>query len=140
MTTVVDMGLIEVNSRKLKEAFPVYLYFTMAHPSRINVLEYHGRGSGGYVLSLRDLVCYLLADARGNTCPHFSFHSTVSRADYPISSTLLWKMAPAKLTCRLRVKKVHHSDDDSGQPQETAILPLRDCPDIGAEIRTRWAK
>ncbi len=48
-------------------------------------------------------------------------------------------MAPAKLTCRLRVKKVQHSDDDSGQSQETAILPLRDCPDIGTEIRTRWA-
>ncbi|KAI4190096.1 MAG: hypothetical protein L6R41_001015 [Letrouitia leprolyta] len=48
-------------------------------------------------------------------------------------------MAPAKLTCRLRVKKVQHSDDNSGQLQEAAILPLRDCPEIGTEIRTRWA-
>ena len=37
------------------------------------------------------------------------------------------------------MKKVEYSDDDSGQPQEAAILPLRDCPDIGSEIRTRWA-
>lgn len=48
-------------------------------------------------------------------------------------------MTPAKLTCRLRVKKIEYSDDDSRQPQEAAMLPLRDCPNIGIEIRTRWA-
>ncbi|KAL8894401.1 MAG: hypothetical protein Q9192_004351 [Flavoplaca navasiana] len=48
-------------------------------------------------------------------------------------------MTPAKLTCRLRVKKAECSDDDSGQPQEAAILPLRDCPNIGTELRIRWA-
>ncbi|KAL8647837.1 MAG: hypothetical protein Q9210_005326 [Variospora velana] len=48
-------------------------------------------------------------------------------------------MAPARLTCRLRVEKVQHSDDNNGRLQEAAILPLRDCPEIGPEIRTRWA-
>ncbi len=35
-------------------------------------------------------------------------------------------MAPTELTCRLRVKKVEDNDDDSGQPQEATILPLKD--------------
>lgn len=49
-------------------------------------------------------------------------------------------MAPEELTCRLPVKKAEQSNDDSVQPQEVAILPRRDCPDIGTDIRTRWAE
>ena len=47
-------------------------------------------------------------------------------------------MTPAELTCRLQVKKVE-DNDDSGQPQEATILPLKDFPDVGTETRTRWA-
>ena len=57
-----------------------------------------------------------------------------------MSSTLSRKMAPEELTCRLPVKKAEQSNDDSVQPQEVAILPRRDCPDIGTDIRTRWAE
>ena len=50
------------------------------------------------------------------------------------------KMAPQELTCRLRVKKVEDNNSNSGQPREaTILLPFRDCPDVGTEIRTRWA-
>ena len=48
-------------------------------------------------------------------------------------------MASSELICRIRVKKVEDNDGDSGQPQEATILPLRDYPDVGTEIRTRWA-
>lgn len=48
-------------------------------------------------------------------------------------------MAPADLTCCIRVEKTEGNDCDNGQPQEVVTLPLRDCPDIGIEIRTRWA-
>ena len=48
-------------------------------------------------------------------------------------------MAPADLTCRIRVEKTEGNDCDNGLPQEVVTLPLRDCPDIGIEIRTRWA-
>ena len=52
--------------------------------------------------------------------------------------TLFQKMAPANLTCRIRVEKAESDDGDNGQSQEVATFPLRDCPDIGIEIRTRW--
>lgn len=48
-------------------------------------------------------------------------------------------MAPAELTCCLRVKKVDDNDDGSKQSQEATILPLRDYPDVGTDIRTSWA-
>ncbi len=48
-------------------------------------------------------------------------------------------MAPADVTCRIRVEKAEGNDGDNGQSQEVATFPLRDCPDIGIEIRTRWA-
>ena len=48
-------------------------------------------------------------------------------------------MAPADLTCRIRVEKTEGNDCDNGLPQEVVTLPLRDCPEIGIEIRTRWA-
>ena len=49
-------------------------------------------------------------------------------------------MAPTELTCRLRVKNVEHNDGNSERPQEsTILLPLRDYPEIGTEMRTHWA-
>ena len=48
-------------------------------------------------------------------------------------------MASAELICRVRVKTVEDYDDEGGQPREATILPLRDYPDVGTEIRTRWA-
>ena len=48
-------------------------------------------------------------------------------------------MAPAELTCRIRVKKVVDNDGDSEKPPEATVLPLNDCPDLGIEIRTSWA-
>ena len=48
-------------------------------------------------------------------------------------------MAPAELTCRIRVKKVEGNDDDNGQQQEVTIRPLSDYPTTGTEIRTLWA-
>lgn len=48
-------------------------------------------------------------------------------------------MAPVELPCQIHVKKVEDSDGDSGQTQEATILSVGDCPDIGIEIRTRWA-
>lgn len=50
------------------------------------------------------------------------------------------KMESSEVTCRIRVKKFEDNDDASGQPQEaTILLPLRDYPDVGTEIRTHWA-
>ena len=49
-------------------------------------------------------------------------------------------MPPAELTCRIRVKKVEDKDDNSVQPQEATLLPLKDYPDVGIEIRARWAE
>lgn len=49
-------------------------------------------------------------------------------------------MESSEVTCRIRVKKFEDNDDASGQPQEaTILLPLRDYPDVGTEIRTHWA-
>lgn len=48
-------------------------------------------------------------------------------------------MAPAELTCRLRVKNVEDNNGEGGQSQQTTILSLREFPDVGTEIRTRWA-
>lgn len=48
-------------------------------------------------------------------------------------------MGESNLTCRLRVKKLADKDDEKGHSQETAILPLKDCPDIDTETRLHWA-
>ena len=48
-------------------------------------------------------------------------------------------MAPAELTCRIRVKSAEKNDGDSEKTQEATFLPLGDHPDVGTEIRTRWA-
>lgn len=49
-------------------------------------------------------------------------------------------MASAQLTCRIRVRKAESSNADAVEPQESAICALRDCPDVGIEIRTQWAR
>lgn len=48
-------------------------------------------------------------------------------------------MATAELPCQIHVKKAEDDDGDGKQTQEAAILPLRDCPDVEIELRTRWA-
>lgn len=47
-------------------------------------------------------------------------------------------MASAALPCQIRVKKVEDNDDNNGKAQEAVMISLRDCPDVGVEIRTRW--
>ncbi len=63
----------------------------------------------------------------------------MSRADYQALPTLSSKMAPAELTCRIRVKSVEKNDGDSEKTQEATFRPLGDYPDAGIEIRTCWA-
>ena len=71
---------------------------------------------------------------------HFPLFNLVTLDKLAIQAllTLFQKMAPANLTCRIRVEKAESNDGDNGQSQEVATFPLRDCPDIGIEIRTRW--
>ena len=42
------------------------------------------------------------------------------------------------LPCQIRIKKVEDHNDSNGKTQEAVTIALRDCPDIGIEIRTRW--
>jgi hypothetical protein len=42
-------------------------------------------------------------------------------------------MAPKQLTCRIRV-------DRAEEPQDPEVFALRDCSDVGIEIRTQWAR
>ena len=51
-------------------------------------------------------------------------------------------MAPALLTCRIRVKKFEEKNDaeDCTKLPESAVISLRDCFDVGIEIRTKWAE
>lgn len=49
--------------------------------------------------------------------------------------TFLSKMASAKVTCQIHVQKI----EDNGRTQKIAMKSLRNCPDIGVELRIRWA-
>lgn len=71
---------------------------------------------------------------------HFPFFNLITLDKLAIEAflTLSQKMAPANLTCRIRVEKAEDNDGDNAQSQEVAIFSLRDRPDIGIEIRTRW--
>ncbi|KAL9064592.1 MAG: hypothetical protein Q9161_008769 [Pseudevernia consocians] len=48
-------------------------------------------------------------------------------------------MAFTELTCRIRVKKVEDNESDGEKPEEATFLPLGEYPDVGTEIRVRWA-
>ena len=71
---------------------------------------------------------------------HFPLFNLVTLDKLAIQAllTLFQKMAPANLTCRIHVEKAGGNNGHNGQSQEVATFPLRDCPDIGIEIRTRW--
>jgi len=49
-------------------------------------------------------------------------------------------MAPAQLTCRIRVDKARDYDADTEQPENSAVFDLQDCPEVGIKIRTQWAR
>jgi len=49
-------------------------------------------------------------------------------------------MEPSQLSCRIRVNKAENSDADTEQPEGSAIFNLKDCPEVGIEIRTTWAR
>jgi len=49
-------------------------------------------------------------------------------------------MAPAQLICRIRVDKAGVYDADTEQPENSAVFDLKDCPEVGIEIRTQWAR
>lgn len=48
-------------------------------------------------------------------------------------------MAPAQLTCQIRVHKAENHDEDVGRPENSAVFDLKDCPEVGIEVRKRWA-
>ncbi|KAL8718039.1 MAG: hypothetical protein Q9225_004793 [Loekoesia sp. 1 TL-2023] len=47
-------------------------------------------------------------------------------------------MASAQLTCRIRVNKAENYDADAEGPENSAVFDLKDCPEVGIEVRTRW--
>lgn len=49
-------------------------------------------------------------------------------------------MAPAQLTCRIRVEKGETYDAGTGQPENSTVSDLKDCHEVGIEIRTQWAR
>lgn len=50
-------------------------------------------------------------------------------------------MAQAVLTCRIRVIKTEEKNSAEGMDlPESALVPLRDYPDVGIELRTKWAQ
>jgi hypothetical protein len=49
-------------------------------------------------------------------------------------------MASTQLPCRIRVKRAEDNEADTTQSQESAVCFLRDCPDVGTELRTQWAR
>ena len=49
-------------------------------------------------------------------------------------------MAPAQLTCRIRLHKAEKYDADTDQPEESAVFDLKDCQEVGIEVRTQWAR
>ena len=49
-------------------------------------------------------------------------------------------MAPAQLTCRIRVEKAETYDAGTGQPENSTVSDLKDCPEVAIEIRTQWAR
>lgn len=51
------------------------------------------------------------------------------------------------LTCRIRVKKMEKDEDDGGGADgavdllpDSALVPIRAYPDVGIELRTKWAQ
>ncbi|KAL8698471.1 MAG: hypothetical protein Q9201_006552 [Fulgogasparrea decipioides] len=48
-------------------------------------------------------------------------------------------MAPAQLTCRFRVSKAENHDADAERPEDSAVFDLKDCPEVGNEVRMQWA-
>ena len=49
-------------------------------------------------------------------------------------------MAPAQLTCRIRVEKGETDDIRTGQLDTSTGSDLKDCPGVSIEIRTQWAR
>ena len=49
-------------------------------------------------------------------------------------------MAPAQLTCRIRVDKANDCDGDTEQLENSAVFDIKHCPEVGIEIRTQWAR
>ncbi|MCJ1348536.1 hypothetical protein MMC31_006768, partial [Peltigera leucophlebia] len=50
-------------------------------------------------------------------------------------------MAQAVLPCRIRVMKIEEKNGAEGVDlPESAAVPLRDYPDAGIELRTKWAE
>ena len=49
-------------------------------------------------------------------------------------------MATPRLPCRIRVRKANSNNADSVQAQKSAVFAVGDCPEIGIEIRKRWAQ
>ena len=49
------------------------------------------------------------------------------------------EMAPAQLTCQIRVNKAENHDEDVDWPENSAVFDLKDCPEVGIEVRIRWA-
>ena len=49
-------------------------------------------------------------------------------------------MALVQLTCRIRVDKDNDYDGDTEQPNISAVFDLKDCPEVGIETRTQWAR
>ena len=48
------------------------------------------------------------------------------------------RMAPAQLTCRIRVSKAENHDADTERPGNSTVFDMKDCPEVGVEIRLRW--
>ena len=48
-------------------------------------------------------------------------------------------MAPAQLTCRIRVEKGEADDAGIAQPETPTVFDLKDCSEVSIEIRTQWA-
>ncbi|KAL8827311.1 MAG: hypothetical protein Q9191_003266 [Dirinaria sp. TL-2023a] len=47
-------------------------------------------------------------------------------------------MAPSQLTCRIRVNKAENHEGDAERPGSPALFDIKDCPEIGDEIRLQW--
>ena len=67
-------------------------------------------------------------------------HSNNLQAVRWSTSRLLREMAPAQLICRFRVAKPKSYNGYPGQPEKSAVFDLKDCPEVGIEIRTQWAR
>lgn len=47
-------------------------------------------------------------------------------------------MAPGQLTCRIRVNKAEGHDADAERPGNPTLFEVKDCPEVGEEIRLQW--